>query len=218
MGILSTLMKIGGIGAAPFTGGASLALTGLGGIGDVLGKQQAGAAKGMADTAAVTQAQDRNALNLYGTQQDAEFKAGQQDLQRKSYDTTHRSSAGKEALIAMLLGSNPSAGQVSVAGVPNAQISGGMGETIAKNPQILELLKSIAAKAQTDQATPSTFTGGNLVKPPSLTALPKPGKGSGILDAIARIAQIAGAVAPMFTKSGGSSSLPTNGGDWGGYG
>jgi len=203
MSILSTLMKVGGLAAAPFSGGASLALTGLGGIGDVLGKQQAGAAKGMADTAALTQSQDRNALNRYGTQQDAEFKAGQQDLQRKQYDTTHRSSAGKEALIAMLLGSNPFAGQVSVKGIPNAQIRGGMGDTIANNPEILKLLQSIAAKAQTDQATPSAFTGGNLVAPPSLTALPKPGKASGILDIISRIAQIGGAMAPMFTKKGG---------------
>ena len=201
MGILSTLAKIGGIAAAPFSGGASLALTGLGSVGDVLGGQQKGAAQGQISQAQLQQNQDRNALDLYGQQQGAQDKAGQLDLQRKAYDTTSRGAAGKQALLAMLLGDyKPSS--VSVPGITPATFSGGMGESL-KNPQILELLKSIAAKGVTDQATPNQFTGGNLVQAPTLTPLPKQSKTSGILDTIARIAQIGGAVAPMFKKGGG---------------
>lgn len=193
MGILSTLAKIGGVAAAPFTGGASLGLTALGGIGDVLGKQQAGAAQGQAAQANLQQGQDRNAIDLYGQQQGAQDKAAQLDLQRKGYDASSRSAAGKQALLAMLLGDyHPSS--VSVPGVTNATVSGGMGDSLRNNPQILDLLKSIAAKGVTDQATPNTFTGGNLVQAPSLTPLPQQGKGGKVLDAIARIAQLGGAI------------------------
>lgn len=199
MSIWSTLAKVGGIAAAPFSGGASLALTGLGSIGDVLGKQQAGQGQAMATQAGLTNSYDRNAIDLYGTAQGAQDKAAQLDLQRKAYDTQHRSSAGKEALIAMLMGDyKPST--VSVGGIPNAQISGGMGDTIKNNPQILALLQSIAEKAKTDQATPSTFTGGTLLAPPKQTPLPQTSKTDSILNTIARIAQIAGSVAPMFGK------------------
>ncbi len=193
MGILSTLAKIGGVAAAPFTGGASLALSALGGVGDVLGKQQQGAAQGQAAQATAQQNQDRNAIGLYGEQQGAQDKAAQLDLQRKGYDATSRSAAGKQALLAMLLGDYKPP-QVSVPGIQNATFSGGMGDTIKNNPQILELLKSISAKGVTDQATPNTFTGGELVKAPTLTPLPQKSKTSSIMDTIARIAQIGGAV------------------------
>src|SRR5690348_7368961 len=193
MSILGTLAKIGGVVAAPFSGGASLALTGLGSVGDVLGKQQAGAAQGQAAQANLQQGQDRNAIDLYGQQQGAQDKAAQLDLQRKGYDASSRSAAGKQALLAMLLGDyHPQS--VSVPGVTNASITGGMGDSLRNNPQILDLLKSIAAKGVTDQATPNTFTGGSLVQAPTLTPLPQQGKGSKILDSIARIAQIGGAV------------------------
>lgn len=192
MGILSTLAKLGGAAAAPFTGGASLALTALGGVGDVLGKQQQGAAQGQAAQATIQQGQDRNALDLYGQQQGAQDKAAQLDIQRKDYDAKSRSSAGKQALLAMLMGDyKPS--QVSVPGVTNANVSGGMGDAL-KNPQILALLKSIADKGVTDQATPNQFSGGNLVQAPTLTPLPQKSKTSGIMDTIARIAQIGGSI------------------------
>src|SRR5262245_9670802 len=216
MGLLSTLAKIGGVAAAPFSGGASLALTALGGVGDVLGKQQAGAAQGQASQAALQQGQDRNAVDLYGQQQNAQDKAAQLDLQRKAYDTQSRSAAGKQALLAMLM-SDYKPSQVSVPGVTNATVSGGMGDTIRNNPQILSLLKSIADKGVMDQATPNTFTGGDLVKAPTLTPLPQQSKTNSILNTIARIAQIGGAVAPMIPMGKGGGG-PANPGDWGGYG
>lgn len=194
MGILSTLGKIGAGIAAPFTGGASLAaIPAIDAIGGVLGKQQGGAATGRQQEALIGQSQDRNAIDLYGTQQSAQDKAAQLDLQRKGYDATSRSAAGKQALLAMLLGDYKPT-QIDVPGIKSATISGGMGDTIRNNPQILELLRSIASKGVTDQATPNVFTGGEMVKAPTLTPLPQQGKGSKVLDAMARIAQIGGAV------------------------
>jgi hypothetical protein len=214
MGILSTLGSIASFVPLPGMGAVGKALQVAGSAGDVLGKQQEGAAKGQAAQAQIQQGQDRNAIDLYGQQQSAQDKAAQLDLQRKTYDTSSRSAAGKQALLAMLLG-DYKPGQVSVPGVTNATLSGGMGETIKNNPQILELLKSIASKGVTDQATPNTYTGGDLVKAPTLTPLPQQSKTSSILDTIARIAQIGGSIAPSL---GSKSKLPTSGGDWGGYG
>ncbi len=209
MGWLSSLAKIGGLVAAPFSGGASLALTGLGSVGDVLGKQQEGKGAGMATQAGIQNQFDRNAIDLYGSQQGAQNSAADLDLKRKSYETQSRSSAGKEALIAMLLGDHKPT-SISTPGIQSSTISGGMGDTIKNNPQILELLKSIAAKGTTDQATPMSFTGGNLVAAPKLTPLPKAGKSDGILNTIARIAQIAGGVGSLIKPKAGGN------GDYGG--
>lgn len=207
MSILSTLLQFGGLAAAPFSGGASLALTGVGkGLdmagkaGSVLGAQQAGNAQGQLQQGNLQNNYDRNAIDLYGTQQGEQDKQAQLDLQHQQYDAQHRSSAGKEALIAMLLGSGGGAQNVSMAGIPQATVSGGMSAAMKSNPQILELLKSIASKGQTDQATPSTFTGGTVLPAPTLTPLPQTSKSDGILSAIAKIAQLAGTAAPMFHK------------------
>jgi hypothetical protein len=183
----------------PILGKIFGAVTGLGGV---LGGQQKGAGDAMATQGQVQNQFDRNAIDSYGTAQGAQFTAADQDLKRKSYETQHRSSAGKEALLALLMG-NHQPSSVSIAGIPQAQISGGMGETIKNNPQILELLKSIAAKGTADQAAPMSFTGGSILKPPTQTPLPQAGKSDSILNTIARIAQLAGSAAPMFKQGGG---------------
>jgi hypothetical protein len=201
MGILSSLLKIGGVVAAPFSGGASLGLTALGNMGSVLGKQQEGAGNAMATQAGLTNQFDRNAIDSYGTAQDAQFKAGQQDLDRKGYEAKHQSSAAKEALLAMLMQDyKPSS--ISTPGIPQSTVSGGMGDML-KSPQILELLKSVAAKNSTAATAPMTFAGGNVLAPPKQTPLPQAGKSDGILNAIARIAQLAGTAAPLFKKGDG---------------
>lgn len=179
-GILSTLGKLA-------------ASKGVSNAGNVLGKQQEGAAHGRIAEGQLGQSYDRNAIDLYGAQQGAQNQAAQLDLQRKDYDAKSRSAAGKQALLAMLM-SDYRPSQVSVPGVTNAQLSGGMGETIKNNPAILSLLKSIADKGVTDQATPNTYTGGTVVPPPTLTPLPQEGKSGKILDTISRISQIYGAV------------------------
>ncbi len=194
MGWLSTLAKIGGIAAAPFSGGASLALTGLGAASDVLGKQQQGAAQGRAAEANAQQNQDRNALDLYQSQQSAQFKAGDQDLQRKAFTTQDRGTSAKQALLAALLGGDFQPSQVSVPGVKNAQISGGLAASLKNSPGVLAAMQKLAQQASTAQDTPMTFQGGELVKAPTLTPLPQQSKGSSILDIIARIGQIGGAV------------------------
>src|SRR5262245_37359946 len=216
MGILSTLGTIASFVPLPGMGAVGKALEVAGNAGDVLGKQQGAAAQGQAAQAQLQQGQDRNAIDLYGQQQNAQDKAAQLDLQRKAYDTQSRSAAGKQALLAMLM-SDYKPSQVSVPGVTNATVSGGMGDTIRNNPQILSLLKSIADKGVMDQATPNTFTGGDLVKAPTLTPLPQQSKTNSILNTIARIAQIGGAVAPMIPMGKGGGG-PANPGDWGGYG
>lgn len=202
MSWLSTLAKIGGIAAAPFSGGASLALTGLGSVGDVLGKQQAGAAAGNLAQANAQQAQDRNAVDLYQAQQAAQNQAAQTDLQRKQYETQNRSTTAKQALLAELLG-NFQPTSVSVPGIQNANISGGLAASLKNTPGALQALQTLAQQAHTAQAAPVQFSGGQMVQAPSLTPLPQQPKGNGVLNAIAKIAQLAGATAPLFQKDNG---------------
>jgi len=200
MSFLSTLAKIGGAVAAPFTGGASLALTALGGVGDVLGKQQQGAAQGQAAQAQLQQGQDRNALDRYQAMQQAQNQAAQTDLQRKSFEDTHRGSTAKQALLAALLGGDYQGSNVSVPGIQNAKVSGGLLESLKNSPDALAAMRNLHGQADQAQMAPMQFQGGQVLDAPSLTALPESGKGNSFLNILARIGQIGGAVSPMFKK------------------
>lgn len=220
MGFWSTLGKIAKvaapIAAIPFTGGASAvglagslksALPGvLSAAGNVLGKQEAGKAEGAATQAGVTQAQDRNAINLYQAQQGAQNTAAQTDLQRKNYSDDARSRNAKQAMIAALLGGGGMESKVSVAGVPQASGTGGFMAALAKNPQALAALKELQAQSASKLANPDAFAGGESVKAPSLTGLPDTGKSSGFLSALSRGLQVAGGVGSALGGSGGGAA------------
>lgn len=203
MGLLSTLAKIGGVVAAPFSGGASLALTTLGGVSDVLGKQQQGAAQGRAAEAQAGMSRDRNAIDLYGTQQAAQDRAAQTDLQRKAFTTQDRGASAKQALLAALLGGDYQPSQVSVPGIKNATVSGGLAASLKNSPGALAAMQKLAQQAGAAQdAGPPQFTGGQLIQAPTMTPLPTQSGGSKFLDILARIGQVGGAVAPMLPKRG----------------
>src|SRR5690242_4480481 len=104
MGLLNILGAIGAGVAAPFTGGTSLAwlpaaLEAGGTVAGALGKQEQGKAQGKAAQANLNQSQDRNAVDLYQAQQNAQNQAGQLDLQRQQFATNNRGASAKQALI-----------------------------------------------------------------------------------------------------------------------
>lgn len=201
MSWLSSLLNIGGIAAAPFTGGASLLATGLGAAGDiasVLGKQEQGAAAGRAAQANADLSHDRNAIDLYQAQQNAQNQAGALDLQRKNFDVANRSQSAKQALIGALLG-----GGVTPTSIGPQGASGGLLRSLNANPDALAALKMLGGQGATAQQNPLQYTGGNLVAPPTLAQTPKIDNG-GFLSTLARIGEIAGAVSPYIKpKSGG---------------
>ncbi len=215
MGFLSTLGKIAGV-VTPFIPGvgpaASLgmklaskvpsALSALGAVSQVGGKQSAGAAEGRIKEADLLQRADQLRNQQYGTQQGAESNAGQLDLQRKGFTEGARGSRAKQALLAdMISGYQPT--RVSVAGVKNADISGG--------PQIGEggrkAMAELSRQALLAQLTPDEFTGGKVLAPPSMSKLPQAGKLDTTRSVLSQIGQLGGAVAP-FLSSGQQAPAP----------
>lgn len=193
---MSFLSALKGIGKAALNiGTGGIAGSVIDALGSAGGAQQAGAAKGRADEAALNQRQDANAIDLYRTRQDAEFQAAKQDLERKAFATKDRGDVFRQALLAELL---PGYEGVSVAGVPQA--SGGLIAAL-KRPGALEAIQAMGAQAKTAQAAPQSFAGGNVIAAPSLTPMPTQSGGSKTLDAITRIAQIAGAAGRIAKKS-----------------
>jgi hypothetical protein len=210
MGWLSTLGKIGGIVAAPFTGGASLIPTiasVAGDVGSVLGKQQQGKAQGQISQAELQQRQDANALASYQAQQAAQNQAAQTDLQRQQFSQDARGTNAKDALIASLLGS----GSYAPTSVSGGKASGGLLASLNANPGALAAMQKLASQASAGQDTPASFTGGNLLTAPKLTALPQVDSG-GWLSTLANIGQLAGAAAPYLSKGGGPQN-PDDGGN-----
>lgn len=227
MGILSSLMKIGGIAAAPFSGGASLALTGAGGLIDKVGKAGAvaGAQQGGANNARIAQGQldisrDRNVLDLYNSQQNAQNQAAQLDLQKKGYELDSRNRNAKTMLIASLLN-----GGMSPTSLSGGTASGGLAAKLRTDPGAMTAMRNLTEQADKAQMAPMdwsktyTYNGGQMVAPPTLSNPQKIDLGNkGLGNILTKIAQIAGAFGGMGGVGGGGGGAPVNGGDWGGYG
>ncbi len=206
MGWLSALGKIGGIVAAPFTGGASLIPTiasAVGDVGSVLGKQQQGKAQGKVDQATLNQRQDQNAIQSYQAQQAAQNQAAQTDLQRQQFSQDSRGVNAKDALVASLLG-----GGLKPTSVTGGKSSGGLLASLNANPGALAAMQKLASQASAGQDAPPTFTGGQLLTAPKLTALPQVDQG-GWMSTLANIGQLAGAAAPYL--SAGAQNPDTGG-------
>lgn len=203
MSLLSILTKIGGVAAAPFTGGASLIPTiasVAGDVGSVLGKQQQGKTQGQITQAQLQQQQDRNALDAYQTAQSAQNAAAQTDLQRKGFETNNRATTAKQALIGALLG-----GGITPTSIGPQGASGGLLRSLNANPEALAALKMLSSQASSAQSTPLQFSGGEMLKPPTQTALPKIDNG-GFLSTLANIGQLVGAASPYLKKPGSEAS------------
>ncbi len=191
MGWLSALGKIGGIVAAPFTGGASLIPTALslaGDVGSVIGKQQQGATNGRITQAQLNQGQDRNAIDLYQAQQKAQNDARQLDLQTKGFENDNRSTTGKQALISALL-----SGNIDPTSISGGKASGGLLAALKNNPDAIAAMRNMHGQADKAQMAVPNFAGGQLLNAPSLTPLQQVDKG-GWLSKLASFGQIAGAV------------------------
>lgn len=204
MSFLSALGKLGSI-ALDFIPGGAAAKTGVkiakgiakgaaatGDIGSVLGKQQEGAAKGKVDQATLNQGQDRNAISLYQAQQAAENQAAQTDLQRQQFGTQNRSSTAKQALIGALLG-----GGVTPTSFSGGQASGGLMRSLNGNPDALAAMKTLGSQGSQAQNTPLLFSGGEMVKPPAMTAMPQVDQG-GIMSTLAKLGELAGTASPYL--------------------
>jgi hypothetical protein len=217
MSFLSGLLKVAGIAAAPFSGGASLGLTAGGGLLDKFGKgagdlgQVGGAAAGGAMSGRQLDSQNvltqnNQANQQYGTHQGAEMQAGGLDLQRKNFQEDARGGRAKQALIASLLGGGFQPTSVNVPGVKSAQISGGLGASLGSDgaKQSMSDLLRQALMAQMQQGSPEgeQFSGGQVLAPPTMRELPKAGKMENIMGGIGLGGSLLASILPLFKKGG----------------
>lgn len=184
MSFLGDLGK-GLLGAIPIIGPA------LSNLGSTLGKQQQGAAAGAATQAQIQDEHDRNAIANYQAQQTAQNQAAQTDLERQQFGLDRRGTNAKDAFIGALLGHGlqPT--------VPGAVIQSSLLKSLNSNPAAMAAMTDLSGQAQTGLDTPATFTGGQLVTPPTMTALPDVGTGA---SSLAKGLQLAGVAAPSFLE------------------
>lgn len=208
MGLGSLLGKIGKAALNIGTGGiAGTIMDAAGTMGSVLGKQQEGAAQGKLTQAQLQQQQDRTALDRYRAAQDAQFQAGNQDLQRQQFATNNRGTTAKQALIGALLG-----GGMTPTSLSGGTSSGGLLRSLNANPEALAAMKALGTQGASAQAAPVSFTGGNVLTAPTATPLPQVDKG-GFLSTLATLGQLAGAASPYIKKPSASAGDNGYGGD-----
>lgn len=197
MSFLSVLGKIGKgvLGLVPGGGTVSTIMDAAGDVGSILGKQQQGKAQGQVAQENANLSRDRNALDLYQQQQNAQNQAGALDLQRKGFEQNARGATAKQALIAALLGGGMTPTSIGPGGA-----SGGLMRSLMANPEALAAMKTLNSQASTAQNTPLAFTGGQMVQAPTLSTPTKIDNG-GFLSTLATIGQLAGAASPYVKQA-----------------
>lgn len=165
--------------------------SGLGDLGTVLGKQAQGDASAAAAQGNLDLGMNADLLNLYRSQQDAQNQAADLDLARQQFGTTNRAQVAKQALIGALLGGGYQPTQIG----PGFS-SGGLVRSLNSNPDALAALRTLGTQASTAQQTPLSFTGGQLITPPTLKT-PTPVNQKSKKGFWGSIFQDIGAVAPL---------------------
>jgi len=158
------------------------------------GAQLAGAAgaaraKGRADESQALNQRDATANSLYNTAQNAQMGAGQLDLQRQLAAQNMASQRAKSAVAGDLL-SRMQDVSINVPGVKTASITGGLRPSaigdVGRTSSAL-----LAKQALMKQLEGDSFTGGNLLQPPTQSQLPQ----SNALDALLNYGGMAGSMA-----------------------
>lgn len=196
MGFLSTLGKIGkfaGIAAAPFTGGASLALTALGTAGDIASNVAAGRAKGREDEfgANLTQAAHKDRAMLDRAQLEMDRNKAARVAQSDDMSKIMRGN--------MISNMQTGIGQTArPAGVPTMTFKGGL------NAGMLGPEAKAGGAEMSRAALMSMLNGGDKVSDVPMqdydAMMPKSGILDKILSTVGTVGGFAGAMAPSYAK------------------
>ena len=203
MGFGSFLSTIAGIGAAPFTGGASLGAV-LPGLLSVGGEVASGIGKGRAagreSEATLLTARDRNAIDRYDSEQRAKLDAAKlgEDALRDRLDRSLESPQKRagQAALGDILANIKSSGVSGLPGyIPKIAFSGGL------TPDLLGPMARTAGSTLARDALMAQLTGSDVPAAPNLSALgtaapelsplPQAGKLDSFLNTLGVIGQIA---------------------------
>lgn len=215
LGTLGKIASVAGVGAAaPFTGGSSLAALGpilgaAGTIGGVLSKAAGSSAAGRAHETNLLTDRDRVALERFRSMQEAQNQAARTDLERKQFsEAAPLNRARQAALAGALMNYKPT--RVSVAGIPDAQISGGTHLGEAGRAGLAEMQKQALVRLLAGEKGES-FKGGNLLNAPELSPLPTRSGWEKVAGILGTIGSLGGAVAPFLPRGGGGYTPPSIG-------
>lgn len=155
-------------------------------LGSILGGAGKSASASRAQQNQLQAQKDQAEVSKYGIGQNAQMQQGQLDLQRQGFSEDARGNRAKQMAIAdLLMGRQPT--RVSVPGVPQAQISGGLQFGEAGKAGLAELYK----QAMTKMLAGDQFQGGNILQAPRATPMQQ----SGLLEKILGIGGLLGGVA-----------------------
>lgn len=171
-------------------------LGGIGLLGQFFGGQAKAGADSRASQAEFGQRQDLLRNQQYGTAQNAQMQGGQLDLQRKQFSEEAPLNRAKQAALADIL-MNYSPQRVSVPGVRQANITGGTSLGEGGRAGIMEMQKQALSRLLAGEQGES-FTGGQMLTPPSLSQIPK---ASG-WEKLAGVLGIGGSLAGVLGQSG----------------
>ena len=157
----------------------------------------AGNASGAKSDQRMQETANTNAFNnaetaRYQTEQAAQNQAGQLDLQRKMFSEDARAGRGKQAALADLL-SNLQDISINVPGIQTANVTGGLRPS-AMGATGRQGMAELSKQALAALMSGDTFTGGEILNPNPLTAMPKAGGTEQVLDWVGLLASLGGGI------------------------
>jgi hypothetical protein len=176
-------------------------------ISNIFGGASKGAQEGRNTQASQQAQQDLIRSSQYNTAQNAQMQQGNLDLNRQQFSEAARGNRGREAMIGEVL-ANWKPGSVSVPGIQNATISGGL-QNLPEGAKAAAA--EMAKQAMAKMLTGDTFQGGQILPQPGVTPLPQPGKFDKFLDIAGFASALGGGLLPLTDLLKERKYQPTGG-------
>lgn len=173
----------------------------MGGLGRVFGGASEASAQNDQARAQLEQQRAQTVQNQFQTQQQAQMQGGNLDLDRKKFDESSEGSRLKRALLGQLLGNSPAL-DISMPGIPKANISGGLSmNSLGPGGRDIGALMTARALQQLQQG--NRYTGGEILDAPAIPEIGRLG-GNKFLNVLGTIGSALGSI-------GGQRVTPTTG-------
>lgn len=158
----------------------------------VAGAAAAARAAGRTTESTALNARDNTANSMFNTSQNAQMQAGQLDLARQQFAENQAAARAKQATVGDLL-SRLQDVSINVPGIKTAQVSGGLRPSAMSDTG--RLSNAVLAKqALTKQLEGDSFTGGQILTPPTQSAMPQ----ANALDSILSMGGLAGSLVGAY--------------------
>jgi hypothetical protein len=203
--------RLGSLRLADEGGWIQAALLGAGLLGKLFGGGAKQSQEAREKEAALNVQRDRTTADVYGTQQDAQFKNAQAELDRRKFALDAPTTKAHQVALGDLLANLKDVNIQAPSGIRMGNITGGL------RPSVLgENSRAAGAELSRDSLQKlldgESFDPIQMLQAPTATATPQAGKAEKLFGLLGTLGGLAGGVGQIASQSGGGGSLASSAG------